>query len=541
MRLDRPSSATWLLLAASTIPALTLLVPSLDIGTARHVPDDALFYNVVARNILAGLGSTSDGLGVTNGYHPLWMACVLVFEALPGRGLAWELLALLGLNTLSVLLLRAWLQPRVGAPVALAVALLATAVPSTFRLMWSGMESSLALAALLGLLLAIDAARAGRDRWAVPLLLAVLVAARLDGVLAMPGLAWIGWHLQRGTAAPAEPTLSRVGRLLRWHGPTLVLLALYAAWNQRTFGVPIPISGLIKRLPPTAPLTLDVGYWHHAWQRFGLLVDATALRGATTSLAVKLGLGAHLGALHAARICGLVMAWLVCLRALRRQRPDDASLQALLLVLTPHLAYYTLLQRDSWSTQWARGPELVLFAVLIGTALAWLARSRPALARLAARTALPAVLVGFAAWRMTQPAVIKDFRVAWADFQAGVETLQRHAATDEPVLSRNIGLLGYHAHRRVVSRDGLLNSVAYREQALHRGQLRPYLRERGVRWLVEAIPPRGDAVGHLLRAVPGLQRPEVEVIAVIGPDAATAAATNRYAVARLRWSAEGAP
>jgi hypothetical protein len=43
--------------------------------------DDAFYYFKVAQNISAGRGITFDGLNVTNGFHPLWMAiCVPVFS-----------------------------------------------------------------------------------------------------------------------------------------------------------------------------------------------------------------------------------------------------------------------------------------------------------------------------------------------------------------------------------------------------------------------------------------------------------------------------
>jgi len=42
--------------------------------------DDAYYYFKVAQNIGAGLGSTFDGINLTNGYHPLWMlVCIPVF------------------------------------------------------------------------------------------------------------------------------------------------------------------------------------------------------------------------------------------------------------------------------------------------------------------------------------------------------------------------------------------------------------------------------------------------------------------------------
>ena len=42
--------------------------------------DDAYYYFKVAQNISQGLGSTFDGINLTNGYHPLWMLiCIPIF------------------------------------------------------------------------------------------------------------------------------------------------------------------------------------------------------------------------------------------------------------------------------------------------------------------------------------------------------------------------------------------------------------------------------------------------------------------------------
>ncbi len=44
------------------------------------VRDDAYYYFKVAQNISEGLGSTFDGINMTNGYHPLWMlVCIPIF------------------------------------------------------------------------------------------------------------------------------------------------------------------------------------------------------------------------------------------------------------------------------------------------------------------------------------------------------------------------------------------------------------------------------------------------------------------------------
>ncbi|MES2640934.1 MAG: hypothetical protein V4850_15700 [Myxococcota bacterium] len=72
-----------------------------------RVPDDALFYLVLARRLVAGEGFTFDGVSPTTGFHPAWLAIVtaLVPTGDPVAGLR-GLLLLHGLVTLvSVLLL----------------------------------------------------------------------------------------------------------------------------------------------------------------------------------------------------------------------------------------------------------------------------------------------------------------------------------------------------------------------------------------------------------------------------------------------------
>jgi len=44
-------------------------------------PDDAYYYLRIAQNIVAGLGSSFDGINQTNGYHPLWMMILTALAA----------------------------------------------------------------------------------------------------------------------------------------------------------------------------------------------------------------------------------------------------------------------------------------------------------------------------------------------------------------------------------------------------------------------------------------------------------------------------
>jgi len=61
------------------LPVVALTVHNLTVPIARvvgRVPDDALFYLVIARRLLAGEGFTFDGVAPTTGFHPAWLALV---------------------------------------------------------------------------------------------------------------------------------------------------------------------------------------------------------------------------------------------------------------------------------------------------------------------------------------------------------------------------------------------------------------------------------------------------------------------------------
>jgi hypothetical protein len=91
-----------------------LLVPVDQI--VGRVPDDALFYLVLARRLVAGEGFTFDGVSPTTGFHPAWLAIVtaLVPTGDPVAGLR-GLLLLHGLVTLASVLLLDRVARKAGA------------------------------------------------------------------------------------------------------------------------------------------------------------------------------------------------------------------------------------------------------------------------------------------------------------------------------------------------------------------------------------------------------------------------------------------
>ncbi len=89
--------------------------------------DDAYYYFKVAQNISEGLGSTFDGINLTNGYHPLWMLiCIPIFALarfdliLPLRVL---LLVLACMRATTAILLYHLLKKHLSLPIAMLAAI----------------------------------------------------------------------------------------------------------------------------------------------------------------------------------------------------------------------------------------------------------------------------------------------------------------------------------------------------------------------------------------------------------------------------------
>ena len=85
--------------------------------------DDAYYYFKVAQNIVAGHGSTFDGINPTNGYHPLWLViCIPIFAlaqfdlVLPLRIL---LVVMAALSAVTSILLFRLLRKAISEPVAI--------------------------------------------------------------------------------------------------------------------------------------------------------------------------------------------------------------------------------------------------------------------------------------------------------------------------------------------------------------------------------------------------------------------------------------
>jgi hypothetical protein len=165
---------------------------------ARSTPDDAFYYFAIARNILDGNGATFDGINVTNGFHPLWLALITPFWVFGGDTpihLALTLGALFGAATASLIFLLLHHATRSVLP-GLLGGLFFALHPAIVTDSVNGLESSLtvvlialALFALLRLRLAEPDAETRSLAFAMfGLVCALLMLARTDSVFIVAAL-----------------------------------------------------------------------------------------------------------------------------------------------------------------------------------------------------------------------------------------------------------------------------------------------------------------------------------------------------------------
>jgi hypothetical protein len=208
--------------------------------------DDAFYYFGIARNIAAGRGSTFNGIDLTNGYHPAWLAAIEpVFFVFHGRS------ALVGVTILSCLMFIALgimlqrISVLVGSSRTVLIAgsplvVLGVIGPSYF---FSGMETGLVILAIVAtgiLFVQTSGLSAGSASWKnagiLGLAMTIAIAARLDSVILMALL--FAFTLYRWRAK--LPFALAAGSI------PLAFLASYMLINLAIFRTFSPVSGQAK-------------------------------------------------------------------------------------------------------------------------------------------------------------------------------------------------------------------------------------------------------------------------------------------------------
>lgn len=241
--------------------------PASGLPGLSNVADDLFYYVVVAQHILAGHGSTFNGMVATNGYHPLWLLVITAMQSVAGglNQLVQGVYVLVCASVLGTYLLargifRQFITIR-AVPELLAI--LVAVVAADF--LQTGMEIVLAIP--LGLLLVLRVLKASAnpapmEMFLCALLAAMTVLARLDGAFFVLLLAiFLGCD-------------ASLRRSMTWkHGIALLVgaspLLIYFAINMACFHTLMPVSGQAKQLRLThhPSFTVFTWRWLNDWQR----------------------------------------------------------------------------------------------------------------------------------------------------------------------------------------------------------------------------------------------------------------------------------
>lgn len=435
--------------------------------------DDAWMVTAIARNWALGRGITADGMFPTNGFHPLYTLTLgaLPFLVAPNNldgGFTASLAICAVLATLVMWPLYKLVSLLAGRLAALIAVLLYALNPSMIRLTVNGMETSMALLLFVTMLWAVYTLDLDRVRSNVllALLTAVSILTRLDVVLlfaAIVGarLVW-GWQARR---LRREVVLLGIYIVV-----TLALLGPYFWWNRVVFGSFSPSSG-------TA-----LAYMHSYQGQFALsnglqslfYNSAIAAEWLPSTLLMVLVIG-----------IGLIVVW----RTLRSELSQ--ALPLLIYIPLPGLYYGYLMQQSN--PRYFVGLSLI-FMVLIGWVAARGWERRPSTARRTILVAGCVAIVLVNSWataefwqeqrsmpQLTQP----------TSYQAAL-WIRDNLPADALIGAKNSGIYQYYSGHTVINIDGKLNHEIV--PAMQERRLLPYLREKGITYLVDREETLADHI-----------------------------------------------
>ena len=220
--------------------------------------DDAFYYFKIAQNIIDTGWSTFDGIHFTNGYHPLWMLCLLPIFSLFSEDIVTPLyiiqvIQLLLFIPFAYLVYR--MANHLGRARAGLFAVLLLFLPRFHAVYFDGLETILFL-----LLLAIiyhqmmmmedirDFFRDDTRKWLFGLLTALLILSRLDTIFfafAFLGILLLQWWRMRN-----EIDLNPMRVFYPLILPSIVLVGGFLLYNRVVSGNFMPISGIVKNSFP---------------------------------------------------------------------------------------------------------------------------------------------------------------------------------------------------------------------------------------------------------------------------------------------------
>jgi hypothetical protein len=464
--------------------------------------DDGYYYLKIAQSIAQGRGSTFDGAGLTNGYHPLWLLILVpVFWAAPGPASANFGAALLQMFFFAASVAMVYVTVRLDARRLTAVLAASVWVLFAYPYSLSGVEFSLH-AFLVTTTAYYYLSRFARAQAPGPgsyLLLGALcsmtILARLDTLLlaASIGIFLLAREWQAGGTA------GRFLRLTAFGLPVLFTCLAYAGANVLLFGHAVPVSGQVKLSWSEYLLSHDPIYSSQGWlaAKWDLLVAPLwslfqVRHPSAAFFPLILAVGSF--GVTALGLIGLSLAG-TRYRESRIRRQVQRLGPFLLFSIMSYLSYVILFHAQLSFVPWyyVIQPWLAVMLISYLAELALPVQNSTGLSHLASgrlrQLALAAAVV------LVCGIPLYTVRALWTSGTEGnlpsnydplfetAQWLKTNLPPDAVVGSWNAGMIGYFSGRRVFNLDGLANSWDF----YARGQydLCAYWERNGITYLAD--------------------------------------------------------
>ncbi len=473
-----------LIVLAGLVLRLILAWQDIESLAISVTPDDTYYYLQVARTIVEGNGPSLDGINITNGFHPLWLALLLPFAKL-GDSAFVHTATTLGaiIDTAAIVALWWALAPLTKRVLvrAIAVSFYAFSPPIIFSAA-SGMETGLSLLLLIllfGLLLrSRERDPADYGYWVLfGVVSGLVVLARTDsGIIVAVLLLFMAVQRVRDLRPILLAGACAGAVTLPWF-----------VWNIATFGTPVQGSGEAMSL------------WRHGGlypMGTGSLSNTLSASWNQLSFAFRNEVpNTYFFSKH--YLTALVGVWAAgTLIAAKQSANARLAIQKhLFLLLAPAVGLALLISFHA-GVRWFLRPWYFAVAIPIvslylasglDVILTWLAEQRqrgrqlqyvvvPILLGVMITTMYGMADKGMDKWR-------PGFQPWGPDMLAGARWINEETPEDTTVAGLNVGFLSYFGHRPTINLDGVVNDGAL--DALRKRELLAYVQAQGPTYIVE--------------------------------------------------------
>lgn len=495
-----PSTAVFLL--GFAVAAVFALLP-IEVKLGHFIIEDMFYYLRVAEHILAGEGSSFDGVAATNGYHPAWMlVAVGLARVFDGTVLVTAMLLVAALlHGVQAALVHRIVARHASGGIALGIALIYGLNWRVVAINLGGLETPLAVAMVLVVIDWLDRRTAGplsgRDRVWLALLLGLAILARMDlflfagAVLAFVWLRDVAVHRLALVRATGAGFVSAVGIGL--------VLAPWFAFSLATSGVLLPNSRVALNLirDPQAASSGPAAWAQQARHAINLLQDSANMFGVWPFLP-----GGGVMSLTAVAVLFLT-AGAILFGVWRSRRVAGALVWLCLGFAALHMAYYLTMSLPKVRYMLPVAAAMTLPAAVALEALRLrLGRPGPVRALMGAVLAISlaagvqgwAAQIGAGRYHVFHP-ILRQAAQWMAD-----------ALPQARVGAWNAGVLSFFSRLPVSNLDGVINDEVL--PYIRAGELDAYIEARGITHLVDI----DSEIGRFLAWFDPEGRIETEVV-----------------------------